>query len=254
MVDIHSHILFETDDGAGSIEESLAMCRMAADDGVSVMVATPHAHDGVHTTHPVSVLRQKIDALNESLGGRPRVVLGCELRFNHDVIKQVCREKTAPSIAEGPYVLIEFPHSVVPVGAERVFFELMTNQFRPVIAHPERNVQLMEDPQRFYSLVEMGVLGQLDSGSLLGQFGRRVQKTAQIMLEHGLIHMIASDCHNTRNRLPGLSRSLAEVTSLVGEQVAGRISVDNPAAAVSGEPPPWRPPPAPIAKKRWLIF
>jgi protein-tyrosine phosphatase len=255
MIDVHSHILYETDDGARDIDESLKMCRLAAGDGIKVMVATPHAHDSVHTTHHPDVLRRKVEELNARLDGQLKVELGCELRFNHDVIRQVCHERTAPTIAGGPYVLVEFPHYVVPVGSERVLFELMSHQFRPIIAHPERNRQLMDDPERFYSLVEMGVLGQLDSGSILGQFGRKVEKTARVLLEHGLIHMIASDCHNTRNRLPGLSMSVAAVSSMMGEDIAARLTGDNPAAVVAGQPTPWRPTPAsPTRKKRWILF
>jgi protein-tyrosine phosphatase len=255
MVDIHSHILPEVDDGSHSFDESMQMCRASADDGVGVMVATPHAHDGMHTTHDPVFLRQKVDELNRQLGGHPQIVLGCELRFTHALVKQICETRTAPTIAGGPYALVEFPHAVVPPGSERPLFELMSNKITPIIAHPERNMMLISEPQRFYDLVSMGVLGQMDTGSIRGQFGKRVQQAARVMLENGLIHFIASDCHNTRNRLPGLSAAVASTAEIVGEEYANAIAEDNPAAVVEGRPIPTRPTATqPQKKKRWLFF
>jgi protein-tyrosine phosphatase len=255
MIDIHSHILPEVDDGSHSLEESLEMCHMSFRDGVQTMVATPHAHDSVHKTHDPAFLRRKVDELNGRLCGSPRVVLGCELRFTHDVVSQVCRTRSAPTIDGGPYVLVEFPHQVVPLGSERALFELMSNQVRPIIAHPERNHLLMAEPERFYELVEMGALGQVDTGSVTGQFGKKVQQAAHLMLEHGLIHFIASDCHNTRNRLPGMSEAVRAAADIVGQEYARAIAEDNPAAVVEGKPIPVRPAAMlPQKKRRWLFF
>ncbi|HSF24016.1 MAG TPA: CpsB/CapC family capsule biosynthesis tyrosine phosphatase [Blastocatellia bacterium] len=255
MIDIHSHILSEIDDGSRSLEESLEMCRASAKDGISVMVATPHAHDGLHTTHDPEVLHKKVAELNEQLGGALRVVLGCELRFTHDIVRQVCDTKTAPTIAGGPYVLVEFPHSVIPPGSERPLFELISNQIKPIIAHPERNQMLIAEPERFFPLIEMGVLGQLDTGSITGQFGKRVQQTARVLLEHGLIHFIASDCHNTRNRLAGMSEAVALTAEVVGEEYARAMSAENPLAVVEGRSIPSVPnPELPKKKKRWGLF
>lgn len=255
MIDIHSHILSGVDDGASSLEESLEMCRLSAADGVSAMVATPHAHDGVHRTHDVSFLRDKVEELNRLAGGKLKVLLGCELRFTHDVVRHICEEKSAPTISDGPYALVEFPHAIVPVGSEQALFELMSRGIHPVIAHPERNQSFMAEPERFYEMVEMGALGQLDTGSITGQFGKKVQQTARVMLECGLIHFLASDCHNTRNRLPGLSAGIAAASAVVGEKYARILAEDNPLAVVEAESNLVLPATAqPRLKKRWLFF
>jgi protein-tyrosine phosphatase len=95
----------------------------------------------------------------------------------------------------------------------------------------------------------------MDSGSITGQFGVKTEKTVRLMLEHGLIHFIASDCHNMRNRLPGLSQAIAEVAEFAGEDVAKSLSVDNPGAIVDGKPLPWRPAPVlPEKAKKWWFF
>lgn len=255
MIDIHSHILANVDDGARSLDESLEMCRLSARDGIRTIIATPHAHDSVHKTHELDFLRQKVDELNCLLDGTPKIELGCELRFTHDVVRNICEKKNAPTLAGGPYVLVEFPHAIVPPGSERALYELMTNQIRPVIAHPERNHLLMVEPERFFALVEMGALGQVDTGSITGQFGKKVQQTAQVMLENGLLHFIASDCHNTRNRLPGLSGAVAAAAEIVGRDYAAAMSDANPAAVVEGKPIPFKPAPLlPKKRKKWIFF
>ena len=254
MVDIHSHILAQVDDGSRSLDESIEMCRTSAEDGVTVMVATPHAHDGLHKTHDPRFLREKVDELNGRLGGKPKIVLGCELRFTHDLVKQLCETRSAPTIAAGPYALVEFPHAVVPPGSEHPLFELMTNQITPIIAHPERNMMLMNEPERFYALISLGVLGQMDTGSITGQFGKKVQQAARVMLENGMIHFIASDCHNTRNRLPGMSAAVARAAEIVGEEYARAMAQDNPAAVVEGKPIPTHRAATLPRKKKWLLF
>lgn len=255
MVDIHSHILHRVDDGSSSLDESIEMCRASAEDGISVMVATPHAHDGLHETHDPGFLRQKAEELNQHLSGRPKIVLGCELRFTHDLVKQLCETKSAPTINGGPYALVEFPHAIVPPGSDRLLFELMSRQITPIIAHPERNMMLMHEPERFHDLVSIGVLGQMDTGSITGQFGKKVQQAVRVMLENGLIHFIASDCHNTRNRLPGMSAAVALTAEIVGEEYAHAMAEDNPEAVVEGRPIPTFPAAVvPRKKRKWRLF
>jgi protein-tyrosine phosphatase len=255
MIDIHSHILPAIDDGSHSIKESLEMCRLSVQDGIHTIIATPHAHDHIHETHAPELLQQKVDELNALLNGNPKIELGCELRFTHEVVRNVCQRKSAPTLANGPYVLVEFPHAVVPPGSERALFELMSHQIRPIIAHPERNIMLMSQPERFYELVEIGVLGQADTGSFTGQFGTKVQKAARIMLENGLLHFVASDCHNTRNRLPGMSAAVAAIAEMVGDEYASAMSQSNPQAILDGTPIPTCPVPAlPEKRKKWFFF
>lgn len=255
MVDIHSHILPQVDDGSHSLDESIEMCRASAEDGIRVMVATPHAHDSKHKTHAPDFLAQKVEELNARLEGDPKIVLGCELRFTHEIVKQVCETRSAPTLAAGSYVLVEFPHAVVPAGSEHPLFELLSKGITPIIAHPERNMMLMNEPSRFYDVVSLGALGQMDAGSITGQFGKKVQKAARVMLENGLIHFIASDCHNTRNRPPGLSIAVASTAKIVGEEYACAMSKDNPAAVVEGRPIPTRPTPTPPKTGRtWFFF
>src|SRR5262245_27085652 len=99
MVDIHSHILAGVDDGARSLEESVTMCKVSFTDGITTIIATPHTHDGVHVTHRPEFLQQKVAELNTILKGEPKIELGCELRFTHEVVSHLCFQKSALSLA-----------------------------------------------------------------------------------------------------------------------------------------------------------
>jgi protein-tyrosine phosphatase len=116
MVDLHSHILAGTDDGAATLEDAVEMCRQAAADGTDTMVATPHRFDGVHDDPPLAVLRARLAELQQAVGDTIRIVLGCELHFTHGIVEQLCENRDAVSINDGPYVLIEFPPFALPVG------------------------------------------------------------------------------------------------------------------------------------------
>src|SRR5262245_4467019 len=176
MVDIHSHILAGVDDGARSLEESVSMGKASFAEGITTIIATPHAHDGVHITHRREFLEQKVAELNDILKGEPKIELGCELRFTHEVVSHLCFKKRALPLAGSHFALIEFPSQVVPPHSDRAFFELMNNGIRPIIAHPERNMMLIAHPEKFFEMVETGVLGQADVGSFTGQFGSRVKE------------------------------------------------------------------------------
>jgi protein-tyrosine phosphatase len=255
MVDLHSHILPGVDDGAATLDDAVAMCRMAADDGTDTMVATPHRFDGVHEDLPVDELRAKLAELQESVGASPRLVLGCELHFTHDIAERLIETREAISINDGPYVLVEFPPFAIPTGCETALYKLTSAGFKPIIAHPERNRAVQEKPERYYNLAELGLLSQIDAASLLGKFGRAAESAARILLECNLVHAISSDTHSPRRRKPGMSRSRAVARRLVGEEAAAAYVDANPRAIVDGAPIPFAPEPVvPRTRRRWLLF
>lgn len=256
MVDLHSHILPGTDDGAATLEDAVEMCRLAADDGVDTMVATPHRFDGVHDNPPVDVLRERLAELQSAVGDTIRLVLGCELHFTHGIVEQLCESHDALPINDGPYVLIEFPHFSLPAGCENPIYRLRSAGFIPLIAHPERNLTVQEKPERFYNLAELGLYGQIDSASLLGKFGKEAEQTARLLLQCNLGHAISSDTHSPRRRRPGLSKARDIAKSIVGEEAANALVDANPRAVVEGQPLPYTPEPSvPRAKRsRWFFF
>jgi protein-tyrosine phosphatase len=256
MVDLHSHILPGTDDGAVSLEDAVEMCHQAAADGADTMVATPHRFDGVHDNPPVEVLRDRLAELQRAVGDRIRLVLGCELRFTHGIVEQLVETREALPINDGPYVLIEFPPFALPAGCERAIYQIASAGYVPLIAHPERNRTVQEKPERFYNLAELGLYGQIDAASLLGKFGKEAEATARLLLECNLGHAISSDTHSPRRRRPGLSKACEVAKGIVGEEAAASLVDANPRAVVEGRPLPHAPEPTvPRAKRsRWYIF
>jgi protein-tyrosine phosphatase len=119
------------------------------------------------------------------------------------------------------YLLIEFPTSEVPTYSKHLFFELLSHGHTPVIVHPERNGYFREDPNRLIPFIEMGVITQLTAPSIVGVFGKNIQKTAMKMMRHNLIHMVASDAHNLKQR----TFYLKEAYEMINKQF-GREKVD----------------------------
>lgn len=255
MVDLHSHILPGVDDGAKTLEDAVEMCRMASADGVDTMVATPHRFDGVHDNLEAGELRERLAALQEAVGPAPRLVLGCELHFGHDIVERLCETREALPINDGPYVLVEFPSSGIPLNCEAQFYRISSAGFRPLIAHPERNRDVQERPERFFNLAELGLYVQVDAASLLGKFGAKAEATVRVLLECNLVHAIASDTHSPRRRRPGLSRARDAAAAVVGEEAALAYVDANPRAVVAGEPLPYTPDPTPPRRRRrWFLI
>jgi protein-tyrosine phosphatase len=256
MVDLHSHILPGTDDGAATLEDAVAMCRMAADDGTDTIVATPHRFDGVHDNPPVAELRERLAAVQAAVGDTVRLVLGCELHFTHGIVEQLCETREAIPINGGPYVLIEFPPLKIPLGCEPALYKIMSAGFKPLIAHPERNREVQERPERYYNLAELGLYSQIDAASLLGKFGKSAEASARLLLSCGLAHAISSDTHSPVRRRPGLTKAREVAREIVGDEAAAALVDANPRAVVEGRPLPHAPEPTvPRARRsKWKLF
>lgn len=241
MIDIHSHILAGLDDGAQDMAESIAMAEIAVSDGVRRMVATPHnAWDmGLRerVTFMVSMVRDMVRELQVALDAchvELQVVPGLEVYLIPEVLKQLDTGQ-AFTLDETRYLLLELPLSAYPFYTENVLFELQVKGIVPILAHPERNIVIQEDPNILYPLVERGVLIQLTATSLTGLFGSLAEKTAQRLLEHNMAHIIASDAHTLTKRSPVLSAGVEEAARMIGEQRAVAMVEDVPAAILRDE-------------------
>lgn len=201
IIDLHCHILPNVDDGAATVEEALEMARRAVESGVTDIVATPHVchpqfdTESIDIDQAVEQLQRVLDAKNVLL----RLHSGSEIRINGDVLSELER-KNSRALGNSRYTLIEFPHQTVPSYAESLFFELRTAGYVPIIAHPERNQQLLKEPERLYRFASVGVLSQVTTASVAGRFGRHTQEMAIVFLQHRLSQLVASDAHNRASR------------------------------------------------------
>ncbi|WEI93497.1 MULTISPECIES: tyrosine-protein phosphatase [Enterococcus] len=202
MIDLHCHILPGVDDGAENIEASIAMAEQAVSQGITHILCTPHHNNGKYT-NPKSEVISLVASLQAELDKRnlPLTVLeGQEVRITGDLIEDIRNDKILFTDLEDTYILIEFPTMEVPSYTEQVFFELLQMGKVPVIVHPERNAHFRKDPNNLIPFLEMGCLAQLTAPSYVGVFGKDIQKTAKIMVEHNLVQMVASDAHGVKKR------------------------------------------------------
>lgn len=201
MIDLHSHILPELDDGAQSLEESLAMARMAVESGIRVMVATPHCADdrGREVYSAWKLLRQ---ALKEN--EIPLILLpGMEI-FGTEDTARLLKERKLFTLNGTRYPLIEFAFQSDGREETRILQSVCEAGYRPIIAHPERYGWLQENPWLMNLWTRMGCMAQVNRGSLLGRFGVRAQETAFELVGRGFVVAVASDAHSTRIRTPWL--------------------------------------------------
>ncbi len=241
MVDIHCHVLPEMDDGAISLEESVAMCRAAAADGIKTIVATPHMFNGVCATPDKETINQKIAMVTQACEGCVKIVPGGEVRYSHEVFEEVGDPGARFRLNGGSYMLLEFPFRSMPPNVETAVFQILSAGVTPVIAHPERNLRLQERPAMLANLIERGAMAQLDAGSLTGSFGREAQSLAKRIVEAGLAHFIATDAHHQDRRRPVLSVAAAVAADWGGEEYARAMVEANPEALINDRPIPFQP-------------
>ena len=202
MIDIHCHILPGIDDGAQTIEDSVLMAREAVSEGITTIIATPHHKNNQFENEKNSILT-KVSHLNQHLEreGIPLTILpGQENRIYGEIVEDYLSGGKILPLAQTSYLFIEFPSGSVPSYAERLLYELQTEGLIPIIVHPERNQEIIENPDKLYKFVNSGALTQVTAGSVCGYFGKKIKKFSHQLMEANLTHFIASDAHNVQNR------------------------------------------------------
>ncbi|MCX6554659.1 MAG: tyrosine protein phosphatase, partial [Candidatus Aminicenantes bacterium] len=208
MIDLHGHYLPEVDDGAGSLETSLAMLRHARADGIATVVATPHACSALCTIKGFAALRASRDKwlkTVESSGLALRVVCGAEVYFTSELLTLLKDNRDLLTINNGSYFLLEFPGEYIYAHSKDFIFKVLTEGFIPIISHAERNAEIQRSPAMLRELVKVGALCQVNAGSLRGDFGNTARRSAYELIQANLVHVIASDAHDLQSRKPELS-------------------------------------------------
>lgn len=234
MIDIHCHILFEADDGAQDFEETMEMCRIAENDGIRIIFATPHYIVGeVENTN----IDDKLSLINKELENKSmelRLLSGNEIYLSIDCCEKLEQGK-CKSLNDSKYVLVELPMGDAPKYIPYALYNILVKGYVPIIAHPERNSKIVENPQLVYDYIINGSLIQINSSSLMGLYGKKVKKTAEILLQYQMVHFIATDAHSSRHKYPALSGiwNMAEKIGSIG--TARRLTHTNPMAVVENK-------------------
>ena len=235
MIDVHSHILPGIDDGARSLDIALEMAQQAVDNGISHMVCTPHIHKGFFDNNYATIestfaeFSQSVAQNNIPLS----LSFAAEVRVN-EFIPIWLKQNQLPFLGalDGKRVLLlEMPHSHLPQGLDALVKWLLRNDVQPLIAHPERNRELLAEQHKFLWLQRLGCKFQATAGAITGRFGENVQSFAGSLLQKKAFHVVASDTHDLVRR-PNDMRAAYESVAEFDVDYAEEIFVSTPAAIV----------------------
>jgi len=239
------------------------MCLMAIADGITHSVATPHANDRYVYDRPylsglLDQLRGKVrEKLQEELQEESRdelsempgpavpfqLSLGCDFHLSFENLERVLEQPHTYTIGDTNYLLIELSNFSIPTQLENCFFRLGDRGLIPILTHPERNPILQQTPQRILEWADQGCLIQVTASALTGLWGERPEILARWLLDRSAVHILASDAHDTKRRVPNLSAARTVAEKLVGAEYAEALVEGNPGAIVAGAPIPYCPRP-----------
>ena len=224
MIDLHCHFLPGIDDGADSIEEALALAKHAVESGITHSVVTPHLHLGRYDNYRdvINPVFLEFQAALSAASIDLKLGYASEVRVCPEIMIWVTQNKM-PFLGQyenQKVLLLEMPHNQIPPGIDNLLRWLVEKDIRPMIAHPERNKEIMANPLRIHPLVNAGALLQLTAGAVAGEFGARCEETAEYILKQGIATILASDAHNLKHRPPELEPGRRKVEQILGESVS----------------------------------
>lgn len=237
MIDTHLHILPGVDDGPETTEEAVALARVLVREGIHTAIATPHYNDlfpprsAVEIQERVSELQQVLDRQGILL----RLFAGHEALIKPGLVDDIRAGRLA-TLNGSRYLLLELWDNTWLSDTERVIFELRAFGITPVLAHPERYRFFQKELERLASLLRQGVLVQITASSLLGMQGRTARRTAETLLERGLVHCIASDAHGLHTRPPAIALSLDHAIRMIGQAKTHQLIESRPMMIINDVP------------------
>lgn len=240
MIDIHHHLLPGIDDGSRDVATSVAMIQMAVEDGITHIVATPHANHAYSydRARNQALLEQVHDALPRETAERITLGLGCDFHLNFENVEDAQKHRDRYSINGTEYLLVELPDFNIPSRLEEVFYSLRIAGLVPILTHPERNATLQRTPARLSAWISNGLLVQVTAGSVLGSFGGKARDLAWRLMQSGSAHFLATDAHDTVRRPPKMHEAYRQVEKRFGRSLADQLCIANPLAVFEGRPLP----------------
>lgn len=237
MIDIHCHLLPGIDDGPQSPAEALILVNYAIKNGIEKAVVTPHIHPGRYENdlHSIKKSFTEFKELLSSLGAGLEIGMAAEVRICPEIIPMIMENKIPFLGHLNCYniILLEFPHSHIPPGSDKLVKHLLNQGIKPMIAHPERNKEVMKDIRKIVPFIELGCMLQLTAGSLANKFGNACYEVAKELLIRNWVSVIASDAHNELHRPPDLKQGYLAAERLMGPDKAKELVYDMPLSIVN---------------------
>lgn len=229
MIDMHSHILPNIDDGARSVEETFHLIQEAKEVGFEAIIATSHYMEGYYETDAperevwVKAIYDKLQEKNIDIN----LYLGNEIYLSENMIT-LLEEGKASTINDTSYVLFEMPLNVEPLNLYDVIYEMQQYKLVPILAHPERYSFVQEEPELIYDLIQKGVLMQANYASIIGYYGQKAQMIVKKLLENNMVHFLGSDVHRQNTIYSKIPQILEELKNIVGKEKLEELTTINP--------------------------
>jgi len=231
MIDLHSHILPGVDDGCKTVEQAVEMAQIYSMAGFHTVVATPHYLRGTSWCPDPRTILQRVDEVNRAFseqGIKLHIMAGMEIGMD-PAIGEFLSEKKLLTLGGSSYVLIEVPFQQLPLGWDQMLFDVISREYRVILAHPERCEQLMRGPGIFQKLLNIGCLLQIDWGSLLGHHGLKSARLTKELLTNGYVHCLATDSHDLQYRSPKMvKKGIEMLKKVIGEEKTHVLTNENP--------------------------
>jgi len=260
MIDLHCHMLPAIDDGAPNLETALKMAQIAVQDGITHTACTPHIYPGLFE-NTASGIEQAVMLFRTALQNAEiplKVTTGADVHITPEMIEGLNMGRI-PTLHNSRYFLFEPPHHISPPGMLDLIHDVLASDYIPVITHPERLSYIDQDYDLFMQAAQNGAWIQLTAGSVTGRFGKSVKKISERFLNDGIVHLLATDAHNLKNRAPLLAEARDAAAKLLGAEEASRMVLERPRSILLNEaadavtaPPALRPGAKPPPRKTWL--
>ena len=229
MIDFHTHIIPNIDDGSRSIEETFNLIKEAKNAGFEAIISTSHYIENYYETNTperevwVNAIYENLQAKNIDI----QLYLGNEIYLSENIIK-LLEEGKASTINDTSYVLFELPLNAEPMNLYDMVYQMLQYKLVPILAHPERYSFVQKDPELVYDLIQKGALMQANYGSIIGQYGEKPQIIVRKMLENNMIHFLGTDVHRQNPIYAKIPQILVELTNIIGEEKLRELTSTNP--------------------------
>ncbi len=236
FTDIHCHCLPGLDDGPATMTECVALCRLLAKDGIATVVATPHQLGRFENRSSAASVREAVRGLNETLrnNGVPlNVLAGGEVHVDDRVCRLLGDDEIATLADGGRYLLLELP-SRISVDVTPLLAELLSVGIRCVVSHVERIASFVAQRRMLLKWMDHRAHLQITASSLVGDFGRDVQRTAWSLLSSGWVTLVATDSHGVDFRPPRMASAFDRISTRLGKGIAHQVCIENPSRVLSG--------------------
>ena len=234
MIDFHSHILPNIDDGSTSIGETINLIEEASKVGFTGIISTSHYIQGYYEFDCYE-RNQLLDIVqNKMQSGNLELYLGSEIYFSSEIIDLI-KDKKASTINNTRYLLFELPMNTKPLFVKELVYELIQNGYRPIIAHPERYSYVQDEINYVRELANLGTLFQANYGSVLGMYGNDAKKTLKKLLKDDLISFLGSDVHRTGQIYPKIPKELKKINKIVSTEKLEKLTTLNAQKVLNDE-------------------